>query len=392
MLVEAAEIEHNLLCSYLYAAFSLRAQGEGIEDEEAAAVKRWRRSILDVAVQEMGHLATVNNLIVSIGGTPHFDRPNFPVPPGYHPPGFELRLTPFDESTLEHFIFLERPEGAPLEDPAPFQKPGKPPRKPPPDALTPSSGDYETIGDFYGNVRDRLRLLAAQRGERAFLRGQPQLGADVVGMKGVVAIEDLASALAALKFIVEQGEGGREGATDSHFARFCAIREEWSALKARRPGFVPAHPAAKDPVMRLPAKGLERVWINDKEAAQVLDLGNALYGIVLLLLAQLYRPMEAAEKKVITGAAIGLMHALSRTGCALARMPASPDRPGVNAGLSFAVPRTSGPRADLSLIVERLCDLEGPYEKRFGGESNPIRDVRVSLEGPSAAPAARLRR
>ncbi len=69
-------------------------------------------------IEEMGHLALVNNLLVAVGGAPHFDRPNLPVPAGYHPSGFVIRLAPFTRETLEHFVFLERPAQAKVQDPA----------------------------------------------------------------------------------------------------------------------------------------------------------------------------------------------------------------------------------------------------------------------------------
>ena len=63
MLYEAAELEHNLMCTYLYAAFSLKAgESEGLTSEEAAAVARWRRTIVDIAIGEMGHLVAVWNI------------------------------------------------------------------------------------------------------------------------------------------------------------------------------------------------------------------------------------------------------------------------------------------------------------------------------------------
>jgi len=111
LLTEAAEIEHGLMCCYLYAAYSLR-RGAGAElaADEAAAVERWRITIVGVAL-EMLHLALANNLLVAIGSPPHFQRPNFPVAPGYHPAGVVVSLAPFDRATLDHFIYLERPEG-----------------------------------------------------------------------------------------------------------------------------------------------------------------------------------------------------------------------------------------------------------------------------------------
>ena len=83
-LYEAAELEHNLMCTYLYAAFSLKDGGEadGLSAEETAAVKRWRRVLINVAVEEMGHLTAVWNITSALGGAPRFGRTNFPLDPG----------------------------------------------------------------------------------------------------------------------------------------------------------------------------------------------------------------------------------------------------------------------------------------------------------------------
>ena len=45
-LYEAAELEHNLMCTYLYAAFSLKdSEAEGLRAEEVVAVRyRFKRS------------------------------------------------------------------------------------------------------------------------------------------------------------------------------------------------------------------------------------------------------------------------------------------------------------------------------------------------------------
>ncbi len=81
-LYEAAELEHNLMCTYLYAAFSLRSgEAEGLSKDEAAAVARWRQTIIDVAIDEMGHLAAVWNITAALGGSPRFGRGNFPARP-----------------------------------------------------------------------------------------------------------------------------------------------------------------------------------------------------------------------------------------------------------------------------------------------------------------------
>jgi hypothetical protein len=58
LLTEAAELEHNILCSYLYSVFSLKSElEEGLSGREAEAVVQWRRVILTVAAEELRYLA-----------------------------------------------------------------------------------------------------------------------------------------------------------------------------------------------------------------------------------------------------------------------------------------------------------------------------------------------
>src|SRR5678815_491663 len=53
MLCQAAELEHGIMCQYLFAAFSLKQRvDEGLTAEELEAVTRWRRTIAHVATQE----------------------------------------------------------------------------------------------------------------------------------------------------------------------------------------------------------------------------------------------------------------------------------------------------------------------------------------------------
>jgi hypothetical protein len=156
LLAEAAEIEHTLMCSYLYAAFSLKpATASGLSAQEVAAVERWRQAIMGVAIEEMGHVLMVSNLLVAIGGRPHFARPNFPVSPWYFPSGVVLRLTPFSVETLEHFIFLERPTGVERADGERFERPDHA-RTPAHRGLMPSAQDYAMVSHLYEAIRTNL--------------------------------------------------------------------------------------------------------------------------------------------------------------------------------------------------------------------------------------------
>src|SRR3712207_6587843 len=111
MLCEAAELEHAIACQYLFAGFSLkRRMEEGLDERQLRAVAKWRQVLSEVAVQEMMHLAQVNNLLISIGAAPRVGRPNLPARGRHYPPQVQFALLPFGERALRHFLFLERPE------------------------------------------------------------------------------------------------------------------------------------------------------------------------------------------------------------------------------------------------------------------------------------------
>src|SRR5580658_3816530 len=117
LLCEAAEFEHAVMCGYLYALWSLkRDTSEGVGAEELAAIERWRRSLRQVALEEMLHLSLVNNLLAATGSAPHLWRPPFPVSPGWFPANVVMRLSPLSRRSLDHFMYIERPEGVELVD------------------------------------------------------------------------------------------------------------------------------------------------------------------------------------------------------------------------------------------------------------------------------------
>ena len=71
LLTEATQLEHMIMCQYLYAAFSLkRDPAEGLTAEQAAATERWHGVLRGIAIEEMLHLALVCNLMSAIGAAP----------------------------------------------------------------------------------------------------------------------------------------------------------------------------------------------------------------------------------------------------------------------------------------------------------------------------------
>jgi hypothetical protein len=180
----AIELEHATLPPYLCALYS----ADQARNPEAAEV------MLSVFLEEMLHTVLAANLLNAVGGRPQFDIPRMlPGYPRYLPHGdrsFELSLLPFGAEALEQFLRLERP--APPSAPA-------------------ESDRYETIGQFYAAIGEGLRTLCAQLGEADVFSGDPARQVTEVSFHGgarrAMAVDSLATALSALKEIVEEGEG-----------------------------------------------------------------------------------------------------------------------------------------------------------------------------------------
>ncbi|MGD9739033.1 MAG: ferritin-like protein [Bauldia sp.] len=374
LLAEAAAIEHNLMACYLYAAWSLkRGERDGLTAEQAAAVARWRKAIVSVAVEEMGHLALVGNLATAIGGAPHFSRPNFPIRPGYHPSGVVLHLAPFSRSVLDHFIYLERPEGKELSDSAEFVHPSDYCRTHPRGRLMPSAQDYGTVGHLYRGIHHGLVVLTEHLGERALFCGDPasQINPTDASLPGLMLIHDLASAAEAVTTIVEQGEGAPRHSETNHYARFIGVRDEYERLVTVDPSFAPAFPVARNPTPGYHTDPDDCVAIELPEARRVLDISNALYGHVLRCLVQAYGrgAGDEAGRKLFVDTAIELMFVLAPVATYLASLPASRSHPGVNAGMTFTMLRDvarlpSGP-SEKRVMAERLAEIAKRARHQF---------------------------
>src|SRR5690242_3116569 len=77
----ASELEHNLMCQYLFAVYTLkRYADEGLTEAQLNQARSWGSLITMVARQEMEHLGLVLNLRSAIGAPPTFGRPNYPQP------------------------------------------------------------------------------------------------------------------------------------------------------------------------------------------------------------------------------------------------------------------------------------------------------------------------
>ena len=368
---EAAELEHCLMCTYLYAAFSLKTgPDDGLTAAQFDAVKRWRATILEIATEEMGHLVAVWNIMSALGGAPRLGRPNFPLDPGYLPANVVVKLAPFNRDTLQHFIHLERPADSGEADSvafAPeraFQRGADSPR------LTPMGIDYETVGAFYDLLGKRLTRFVAEYGESIAFCGDPrlQLTEAETALPGTAKVICLKTVLAAFNSIITQGEGAPQHSERSHFTRFAQIRTEYEAFLKDDPDFAPAFPAATNPVLRRPPRPEGRVWLEDPRAIATCDLANSAYGLMVRLLAHTYAvPLGDPDKLLALDLGVGLMHALSPLAERAARLPAGPSNPQCHAGVSFIALRDSAALppgvSARRFFIERLDQLAAAAAK-----------------------------
>jgi hypothetical protein len=173
---KAAELEHLIMLQYLYAAFSLKGgEAEGLSPDGALAVQRWRKTLIQIAEQEMLHMALVQNMLTAIGAAPRLARPNYPVPAYHYPAGVQVRLMQFGETALRHFAFLERPQGMSFDDAEGFEALGEAVPLPDDleDAIAPQLQDFDTIGTLYRSMELGFDHLAERLGEDKLFVGQP---------------------------------------------------------------------------------------------------------------------------------------------------------------------------------------------------------------------------
>jgi hypothetical protein len=246
LLESAAEIEHMLMVQYLYAAYSLKDAEEVTDPAQQAALDQgspdsWPRTLLGIAREEMGHLLTVENLLLALGLPPNLEREDFPPRKDLYP--FPLHLERLSRTSLAKYVVAEAPADAVgIEDIVAT-------------AEAAAGGAINRVGTIYGLLGvvfsalgqagssgspqwdEHVRMLAdaahqqspaetwhlpdgAIRGETAAQQGDPDDWQ--VDALRAHRVADRAAALAAIRDIAEQGEGATD-APDSHFARLLGI-------------------------------------------------------------------------------------------------------------------------------------------------------------------------
>jgi hypothetical protein len=402
LLTQASELEQGILCEYLFALYSLRRDPrDGLSGEQFDQVTRWGRTLAEIAVQEMLHLTLATNMLIAVGATPHFHRPNFPIRCQWYPPDVQVALVPFGEEALRHFLYLERPDHIDLNDAALFSVVCEcRPLTATPTTLMAAPQDYSTVGHLYRSIGHGFEQLVERYGEADVFIGPPdaQATSKLLGWPELVAVTDLASAKAAIATIVEQGEGADGDWREAHFGRLAGILEEYLAATQDDSTFEPARPARPAYVRRPPDQPLGIV-ISDPLTAQVADLFDAAHQILLQALSRLFVHDDETDQEVATlaGVAISLMAAVLRPlGSLLTTLPLGPDHPGELAGPAFFMVHPSQfllpyRQAAWKVMVQRL-DAMADTCVRLGREPDlaQVADLERSVRGIAARLQAHL--
>lgn len=405
MLSEAAEVEHCLMCTYLYGAFSLKqSRDEGLSESEFSAVQRWRREVISIATDEMLHLSLVSNLMIALGARPHYRRFNFPIAAGLFPADVAIELAPFDEATLDHFVYLERPRDVAERDAGRYEK-SVYRRGVIANRLMSFAVDYETVGELYETIDLSLVELSQRMGEAALFIGprDNQLSTKDFRLPGLCTIGSLADARKAIHLIVNQGEGSPVDKAGSHYARFCAIRSEWKSLAQKRPDFSPYRTAARNPIMRPSVVQGARVHVIAEPASTFLDAGNACYALMLRLLALMSddASFHRVPRREIAEQSLMLMHVLAEVGSHLSTLPANDAYPGITAGITFTASRAvlafQSPDCAAAVLGERYGELARRFDelaehlpgmRRYGATLKRYGEQWLRVGPTSAASAA----
>jgi CDGSH-type Zn-finger protein/truncated hemoglobin YjbI len=340
MLCAAAELEHALMCEYLFAAFTLkRSVDEGLTQGQLDAVDRWRSAILMVAKQEMLHLAINSNLITSLGASPHLSRPNLPQPARHYPAGVRLTLLPFGEQALRHFLYLERPEGFDIDDADGLAAVRSALPVMGEEEIAPHLQEFQTVGHLYRSIEAGLRHLSEKWGEDKLFIGpvESQAGGELFGWSQLQPIDSCEAAVRAIESIVEQGEGPRGNWRNAHFGRFLRVLDEYLEMLAANPDLQVARPVLPA-LVHAPESGEEVDLITDPRTARIAELGNVAYEVLLQLLYRLLCHVDETDQQMqsLSDVSVGLMfEVIEPLGEIVTTLPVGPANPGRTAGPTF---------------------------------------------------------
>ncbi|MFL5330304.1 MAG: ferritin-like domain-containing protein [Gemmataceae bacterium] len=309
----AAEVEHALLVQYVYAAASLTPNSGPY------------LKIMDVAIQEMAHLISVENLLLAVGGQSvfHIGRDNFRAMNTENP--LPLSREPVSWLTLAEYVLAESPLLIPPDNPAAArvtqlkvqvkQQAGLEPHHVAAIyakiywILQPSDATFGPLSlkPDPANGFPPGRHIKPEEFTSATVIQVHQADANEWNPTGrpnllILQSNDALTAVAAVDNIMRQGEG-LEHAAESHFYDFLGLLDEFNQ------GQIPVLATPKNPyVGRLPPDVKVGSAIKHPYARLWANLFNVRYSAVLLSIGHaLLTPRDSSDRATVVDLAFECM-------------------------------------------------------------------------------------
>ncbi|MFD7975101.1 ferritin-like domain-containing protein [Streptomyces sp. NPDC059071] len=412
---QAVTVELATSLQYLYAGYSLPTHGAGFAyvrsgvwtprqlrlacgDGGETLSRGIRDTLFAVAREEMIHFLVVNNILMAMGEPFHVPAIDFGTP-GRLPLPLDFALEPLHLGSVQRFVAIERPErlaGDRSDASGGGDGAGAPDHAGGPALFGSPSELYAAIRDGLTRVPD-LFLVERGRGggEHHLFLGR---AVDARHPDYQLEVDDLSSALFAVDFVTEQGEGGVLDAPgplpESHHDTFVRLGELLMAERADGPGgqgapWSPAYPALRNPTLDPAHPG--RAVVRAPHARAVTRLFNRCYFLMLQLMVQHFAesPDASLRRSRLMNAAIDVMTGMMRP---LAELLVTLDSGwrGRTAGPSFELeePPVALARPDVARrafamrfahlarmaracegVPGRVPELMAFYAEQFGGEA-----------------------
>ena len=363
----AAELEVAVMLQYIYAGYSIPNYVTGEEyvrrglwtqeqlhlacgDGKEVRDYGMRGVLLEVCHEEMIHFLMVNNILMAMGEPFYAATPNFSEINRCFPIEVDFALEPLNASSIQRFIRFETPDF--LEEDLTNEV-----------ALGDPKADdlhgYGSLSELYRQIRQAIEtipdLFVVKKGNTGgehhlFLREETNKKHPHFQFQ----VDDVESALFAIDFIVEQGEGCDPDSPKfekSHYQQFQRIAQKLSqqhlqhistknSIKnstQRLLPWNPAYPSLRNPTLNYQDYHSNIVTV--PQTREVMEIFNHCYFLMMQLMVQHFglNPYASLRRSKLMNASIDIMTGMMRPlGELLMTLPSG--KRGKTAGPSFEIP------------------------------------------------------
>jgi hypothetical protein len=334
-------VEHALMAQYLYAAWSVSYKNAPAPGPD------WGRRLMGVAIQEMGHLITIQNILRAMRAPLSLDRDDYPFRSDLYP--FDFTLEKLSLHSLAKYVLAEMPA-----------EPVFPAGMTLAEVLAAAATDGGEAVNRVGELFERLLALLGSDdfSDADFSPDTVSIQAhaadwhaDLVDGLIVLTVATKADALKALKEIADQGEGSsmpEPGAPPSHFQIFAGLFLERRGAVTDPAAQVPINPNTSPAPETAPAGG--DVWADGRilnlKSRQWALLGNLRYRMLLTCIRHSISPtygdpneqVNAADRGTVRDQAFTEMHLVGSLGKLLAVLPQAAPEALPRAGMPLEMP------------------------------------------------------